>query len=171
MKEKYTLFMHLAIRGCDTLLNLLNKAETFTKENNLEESEILNAKIAPDMFDFKRQVQVYTDMVLGGAYRLVQLEKPSLPDTEQTFVELVARVQNVKDLLGKIDIESANNIHDIKIALPWMGGMYFEGPEFLQNFAFMNSFFHLTTAYNILRMKGVVLSKPDFLGKLEMKRD
>jgi hypothetical protein len=52
-----------------------------------------------------------------------------------------------------------------------MGGMYFEGPEFLQNFAFMNSFFHLTTAYNILRMKGVVLSKPDFLGKLEMKRD
>lgn len=171
MKENYILFYQLANRGCDTLLNLLGKAESFVAEKGVSADEILGAKLYEDMFNFTRQVQVYTDSVVGVVYRLAGQEKPSMPDTEKTFAELVARVNTAKEMLAKIDPKSVDEgeILARKISLPWMKGMYFEAAEYLQNFAFNNSTFHLVTAYDILRMKGVQIGKMDFLGKVEMK--
>lgn len=171
MKENYKLFYALSLRGCDTLLNLLGKAQAHVEEKNLQETELLGAKLYEDMFDFTRQIQIYTDGVVGVIYRLAGLEKPSLPDTEKTFAELMTRVNAAKEMLAKVNTA---NIHEDemmarKISLPWMKGAHFEAREYLQNYAFFNTIFHLTTAYDILRMKGVKIGKMDFLGKLEIK--
>jgi uncharacterized protein len=170
MQEKYILFYQLANRGLNTLEHLLQKAKDYSVENNVNEEELLEARLAPDMFTFKRQVDIYTDGVLGGVYRLARMDKPQLADTV-SIADLQARVEAARDLLGKINPREISDFEGIKIALPWMGGMHFEVSEFLDNFLFMNNIFHLATAYNILRMKGVVLGKPDFLGPLEMKSE
>lgn len=170
MKENYKLFQTLSLRGCDTLLTLLNKAEAHIKENNLTESDLLEAKLYEDMFNFTRQVQIYTDAAVGGVYRVAALEKPSMPDVEKTIAELVARVNTAKEMLAKVDVEAVNLDPKTQIKLGWMPpNSYFEAQEYLTNFLFMNSIFHLTTAYDILRNKGVKLGKMDFLGKVDMK--
>ena len=170
MKENYKLFQTLSLRGCDTLLTLLNKAETHIKDNNLQEADLLNAKLADDMFDFTRQVQIFTDAVVGGVYRVAGLEKPSMPDTEKTIAELVTRVNTAKEVIEKVNTDTVELDSMRQIKLGWMPEKsYFEAQEYLTNFLFLNSMFHLTTAYDILRMKGVKLGKMDFLGKTEMK--
>jgi hypothetical protein len=171
MKENYILFYQLANRGCNTLLNLLNKAQSFVAEKGISAEEILDARLAPDMFNFTRQVQIYTDVIVGVVYRLTGQEKPSIPDTEKTIGELIVRVNSVKEMLAKINPRNVDEkeMSERKISLPWMKGMYFEAGEYLQNYAFLNTIFHLTTAYDILRMKGLQIGKMDFLGKLEMK--
>ena len=170
MKENYKLFQTLSLRGCDTLLTLLNKAETHIKENNMSEADLLNAKLADDMFDFTRQVQIFTDATVGGVYRVAGLEKPSMPDTEKTISELVARVNSAKEMLQKVNADTVDLDEKRQIALKWMpAGAYYESKEYLENFLFMNSMFHLTVAYAILRNKRVKLGKMDFLGKTEMK--
>jgi hypothetical protein len=170
MKENYNLFCKLSLRGCDTLLTLLNKAEAHIKENNMAEADLLGAKLYEDMFDFTRQVQIFTDATVGGVYRVGGLEKPSMPDVEKTISELVVRVNTAKEMLAKVDVEAVSLDPKTQIKLGWMPpNSYFEAEEYLTNFLFMNVCFHLTTAYDILRMKGVKLGKMDFLGKVEMK--
>jgi hypothetical protein len=170
MKENYKLFHALSMRGYDTLLTLLNKAEAHIKENNIAEADLLGAKLYEDMFDFTRQVQIFTDATVGGVYRVAGLEKPSMPDTEKTLAELVARVNTAKATLEKVNPDTVELDEKRQISLKWMpAGSYFEAKEYLENFLFMNSMFHLTVAYAILRNKGVKLGKMDFLGKVEMK--
>ncbi len=170
MKENYKLFYNLSLRGYDTLLNLLDKAANHVKEHNLQEGDLLGAKLYEDMFDFTRQVQIFTDATVGGVYRVAALEKPSMPDTEKTIAELVVRVNTAKEMLAKVDVETVNLDPKTQIKLGWMPpNSYFEAEEYLTNFLFMNSMFHLTTAYDILRNKGVKIGKMDFLGKVEMK--
>lgn len=170
MKENYKLFHTLSLRGCDTLLTLLNIVETHCKENNISEADLLGAKLYEDMFDFTRQVQIFTDATVGGVYRVGGLEKPSMPDTEKTLAELVARVNTAKEMLVKVNPDTVELDEKRQISLKWMpAGSYYEAKEYLENFLFMNSMFHLTVAYSILRNKGVKLGKMDYLGKTEMK--
>ena len=169
MKENYILFYNTANRGYNTLVHLLTKAESFCVESGISEEEILDAKLAPDMFNFKRQVQIFTDGTVGGIYRLAGLDKPAMPDNEVTFAELKVRVETARGFLAKIDPNTVEGMEERKISLPWMKGMHFEAKTFLQDFLFMNNIFHLTTAYDILRMKGVQIGKMDFTGPIEMK--
>jgi hypothetical protein len=171
MKDNYILFYNLANRGYNTLVHLLTKAEEYAVENGISEEEMLAFKLAPDMFDFKRQVQIFVDGTVGGVYRLAGLEKPKMADEETTFAELKARVETGRSYLTQVDPTKVEGIEDRKISLPWMPeGTYFEGKTFLQDFLFLNNMFHLATAYDILRMKGVKIGKPDFIGNIEMKK-
>jgi hypothetical protein len=169
MQERYKLFYKTANRGLNTLIHLLTKAKDFASEKGLSEEEVLSWRLAPDMFDFKRQVQVFTGGIVGGVYRLAGLEKPSMPDTETSIEELMVRVGVARNHLAKINPNDVTGMEERKISLPWMGGKYFEAETFLDEFLFMNNLFHLTTAYNILRSNGVQIGKMDFLGQIEMK--
>ena len=170
MQENYTLFYNLSLKGYVTLLNLLDKAQAHSAENNLAEADLLNAKLLDDMFDFTRQIQIFTDATVGGVYRVAGLEKPSMPDTEKTIAELIARVNTAKEALEKVNPDTVTLDPMLQIKLGWMPEKsYFEAGEYLTNFLFLNSLFHLTTAYDILRHKGVKIGKMDFIGSVEMK--
>ncbi len=171
MKNKYELFYKMMLRACDNMNNLLEKAEGYLAESGVGEEEILSARLAPDMYDFKRQVQIFSDNAKGGVARLAGVDAPKFEDSEKTILELKERIKKTKEFLQSMDIEKVEDIENRRISMGWMpSGMYFEGPEYLENFIFQNSLFHLSTAYNILRNKGVKIGKMDFIGKMEMKQ-
>lgn len=170
--ENYKFIHHVLIRACDTAIHLLQKAKDFEKEKSLQESEILDARLAADMFDFKKQIQVFSDNVAGAVARGVGLEKPSMPDTEKTLEELVARVEKTKEFIKSIDPEKVGDLGLRKIKLPWMQeGMYFDAETYFGSFVLQNSMFHLVTAYDILRHMGVQIGKQDFIGTMDFKKE
>lgn len=153
-------------RGLRTLLHLLERAEAHAAANNTDIAALLDARLAPDMFDFKKQVQIATDHAKGGAARLAGVEPPKFLDTETTVAELKVRVQATIDYINGVDPELfvGAESRDIKLVYPW-ATYDFTGEKFLTYWSLPNFFFHVTTAYNILRANGVAIGKADFLGK------
>ncbi|MFZ5697736.1 MAG: DUF1993 domain-containing protein [Pseudomonadota bacterium] len=153
-------------RGLRTLLTLLDRAETHAQANGVDINTLLGAKLAPDMFDFKKQVQIATDHAKGGAARLAGLEPPTFLDQETTIAELRIRVQAILDYVDGIEekLYAGAEDRDIRLVYPW-ATYEFKGAKFLTYWSLPNFFFHLTTAYDILRAQGVPIGKADFLGK------
>ncbi len=171
MKEQYKLIHHIFLRGLDSAAHVLQKGADFAKEKGTE-AELLDARLFPDMFDFKKQIQVFTDNVAGGMARPAGLTKPSMPDTETTFAELIERVKKTKDFVNSINPDAVEGIENVKIKLGWLPeGVHFTPETYLGNYVIQNTLFHLVTAYDILRHKGVSLKKPDFTGPLDMQQD
>lgn len=171
-KEVFTYLHHAFKREVDTMLHLLQKAIDYSREKGVDEKDVLDARLAPDMFPFVKQVQVFTDNVAGAIARLSGNAKPSLPDTETSFAELVARTEKVKEFINSVDPEKVEGLNELKIKLPWMpGNTYFEGGTYLQNYTMQNATFHLVIAYGILRHIGVHIGKTDYMGNIEMKSE
>jgi hypothetical protein len=154
---------------CDQMLpalaGILSKAEADAAERNIEERVLLESRLAPDMFTCARQVQIATDLVKGGFSRLAGQESPSWPDDEASFAELRARVQKTVDHIGSFSREQFDGSESRDIVLNFPGVTFnFKGAEYLLNFTLPNFYFHITTAYAILRHNGVGLGKKDYLG-------
>ena len=116
------------------------------------------------MHPFSRQIQMVSDAAKGGAARLAGVAPPSMPDTETTWPELKARLQKTIDFLSSIKPEQVNGDETRTVELPLPGRtMTFTARDFLFNFGLPNFFFHVTTAYGLLRQQGVPLGKMDFL--------
>ena len=170
--ENYKFIYHVFLRACDTAIHLLQKGKDFAKEKSMQDTDILNAKLAPDMFDFKKQIQTFSDNVAGAIARGAGQEKPSMPDIENTLEELVGRVEKTIAFVKSIDLEKVSGVGERKIKLPWMPqGTYFEAADYFGNFVLQNTMFHLVTAYDILRNLGVQIGKQDFIGPIEMKKE
>jgi hypothetical protein len=153
-------------QGLATLLHLLDKAEEHASANGVDVNALINEKLAPDMFDFKQQIQLACDFAKGGAMRLSGQEVPSHPDTETTVAELRTRIQTALAIVNSVTVEQFSDAEDrdIKMVFPSIS-FEFKGPRFVTYWSLPNFFFHVTTAYNILRHQGVVIGKPDFLGQ------
>lgn len=131
---------------------------------------LLAARLAADQFALTRQVQIATDNAKLMVGRLAAREWPSHPDTETTFAELHARIASVTSYLGTFAREDFADAHERKITLPWMKpGQWMHGAEYLVEFALPNFYFHIVTAYSILRHEGVQLGKTDFLGQISIR--
>lgn len=152
-------------QGLKTLNHLLNKMEAHAKAKNIPAENFLNAKLAIDMFDLKRQIQLACDFSKGAAMRLTGQEIPSHPDTETTVEQLRARIAKVQALLDGVTQEQFKGAEsrDIKIVTPSNKTFEFKGDRFVTYWALPHFFFHLTTAYNILRHNGVEIGKIDFI--------
>ena len=151
-------------RGLENLASFLDKAEAHARVNGVELSTYTEARLAPDMHPFTRQVQFASDAAKGGAARLAGIEAPPMPDTETTFAQLKARITKTIAFLDTITPEQVNNRHGATIELPLPGRtMNFTAPDFLMQFSLANFLFHVTTAYALLRSHGVPLGKMDFL--------
>lgn len=147
------------------LTAILEKAEAFAEERDIEPEVMLNWRLAPDMFPLVRQIQIAADFAKGTTARLAGAEVPKYADEEQTFAELKARIaKTVKFVEGfkPKDIDGSET-RDITLAV---GGqeMRFKGAPYLVHFALPNFYFHATTAYDILRRCGVDIGKRDFIG-------
>ena len=116
------------------------------------------------MHPFSRQIQMASDAAKGGAARLAGVAPPSMPDTETTWVELKERLAKTIDFVSSIKPEQVNGDENRTVELPLPGRtMTFTAKDFLFNFGLPNFFFHVTTAYGLLRQQGVPLGKMDFL--------
>ncbi|MDH3588306.1 MAG: DUF1993 domain-containing protein [Gammaproteobacteria bacterium] len=151
-----------ALRNLDAILA---RGVQHAEEHDIDPAVLLEARLFPDMFTLCRQVQVASDFALRGACRLAGQEPKSTADTETTFGELRARIATALDTLDSYRPEQIDGSEErvIHLKLP-IGEMDFDGKHFLQYFVLPNLFFHVTTAYNILRHNGVPLGKTDFLG-------
>ncbi len=152
-------------RQLGALAKLLEKGAAYAAENNIPPAELLEARLAPDMFALPRQVQVATDSVKGAMARLAGVEIPSFPDTETTFPELVARVEKTLAFVASFSAAQIDGAEDKAIVLKIRGNeVPFTGQSYLLHFVLPNFFFHVTAAYAILRHMNVPIGKTDYLG-------
>src|SRR5262245_19041425 len=147
------------------LTAILEKAEAFAAERDIEPEVLVNWRLAPDMLPLANQIQIAADFAKSTTARLAGAEVPKYADEEKTLAELKARIaKTVKFVEGfKAKDIDGSETRDITLTV---GGqeMRFKGEPYLVHFALPNFYFHVTTAYDILRRCGVDIGKRDFLG-------
>ena len=144
---------------------ILDKAQAHVEARKIDPTALTEARLFPDMFPLKRQVQVACDAAKGAVARLAGVEVPKHEDTEQTLAELKARIAKTIDFIKTLKPTQIEGSEDKEIALK-LGGreVKFTGIQYLLGHATPNFYFHVTTAYDILRHNGVELGKRDFIG-------
>jgi uncharacterized protein len=153
------------VRGLKNLSAVLAKGEAFAKEQGLAPEALLGARLIDDMLPLVKQVQIASDTAKGAAARLAGLEIPAFPDTEASFADLQARIAKTLDFLKSVKPEQLEGSETRPVELTMRGGtLQFTGASYLLGFVQPNFYFHLTTAYDILRHKGVPIGKLDYLG-------
>lgn len=164
-----------SVQVFETSLNalsaILDKAETYAQAKKIEPAALLNARLFPDMFTLTRQVQVACDLAKNGGARLAEIDPPRYEDNESTIAELKARIAKTVAFLKSLDTKKIDGSADREITFP-IGGPnkgQMKGADYLHHFAVPNFYFHVVTAYDILRHNGLELSKREFIGIIPMK--
>ena len=154
-------------RALANLSHILKKGEAHADAKKIDHAVLLNGRLFPDMYPLIRQVQIATDMSKGAAARLAGLEVPKYDDNETSFEDLQARIAKTIAFIDTIKPEqlTGSASRDITITVR-QTDMHFKGEAYLLSWVMPNVYFHVTTAYNILRYNGIELGKPDFLGPI-----
>jgi hypothetical protein len=164
-----SMYQASAPRFANTLGNLaaiLDKAQAHCEARKIDPLVLTGARLYPDMFPFSRQVQIACDTAKGAVARLAGAEIPKYEDTERTFEELKARIAKTVDFVRSVKAEKIDGSEEKEIVLPMRSGeRRYTGLQYLLGQAVPNFYFHVTTAYAILRHDGVEIGKQDYLGK------
>ena len=147
----------------------IGKAIDHATAKPFEPEILVHARLAPDQYPFVRQVQAACDAAKFAAARLSGKEPPKNPDTETTLAELRARIAATLAYLGTFAEADFAGAGAAVVPLTWMQGKGLAGPEYLLGLALPNFYFHITTAYAILRHNGVPVGKTDYIGNLTFK--
>ncbi|MGI2120396.1 DUF1993 domain-containing protein [Shewanella oncorhynchi] len=150
---------------------ILEKGECFANLKKVDMAVLLNSRLAPDQFNLIRQVQIACDTAKIGVARLTDnLDTvPKHDDSETTLAELQARISSVLAYLVTFKADDFANAATIHVSQPRWEGKYLTGYEFAIEHAIPNIYFHVTTAYAILRHNGVEIGKKDYLGAMPYK--
>src|ERR1700730_2548704 len=145
---------------------VLEKGLAHATARKFDPAVLVNSRLAPDMLPLSRQVQIACDNAKNGTARLAGLEPPRFEDNEKTIEELRARIARTVDYLKGIPASAFEGSEDRDLKVPAGPDKFldFKGLDFLQRWAIPNVFFHITTAYAILRHNGVDIGKRDFIG-------
>ena len=148
------------------LSSVLSKAETHVLNNKMAPDLFLQASLFPDMFNLIRQVQIATDFAKGITARLAGVDAPVYEDNEVSFQDLQARIAKTLFFIGSIQATQINGSEERDIILrPGTAKeKTFTGQDYLLHYGLPQFFFHVTTAYAILRNKGVEIGKRDYMG-------
>ncbi|WP_422344712.1 DUF1993 domain-containing protein [Parasphingorhabdus sp.] len=155
-----------AFRG---LTNILEKAKAHAEATGTAEEAFMENRLFPDMHEMKWQVQMITEFAVRGAARMSGVatdDLPNLPMEGDTFDALIARIADCGDTVAKADDAAIDGNADMQISMP-IGPdqtMDIDGQSYVLSFFLPNLFFHVTTAYNLLRMQGVAVGKKDYMG-------
>ena len=153
------------IRMLKNLAAILAKGATYAEAKKIEPVVLINSRLYPDMFPLVRQIQVASDVAKGCGARLAGVEPPKFEDNEATFPELFARIDKTVTYLETLKPEQIDGSEQRTVTLQIRNRTTtFLGLPFLLNFALPNFYFHVTTAYDILRHCGVEIGKQDFIG-------
>jgi uncharacterized protein len=147
------------------LATVIDKAEAHCEAKKIKPEVILAARLFPDMFPLVRQVQLACDFAARGSARLAGQDPKVFSDTETTFAELKDRIAAARGYMGSFQAQDFAHAPERPIHFQAGGrDLVMKGEEFLSFFALPQFFFHLTTAYDILRHSGVDLGKRDYMG-------
>lgn len=144
---------------------LLDKAETHATARGYDPTVLLQSRLAPDMFPLVRQVQIASDAAKFGVARLTGTEAPKFADDEATFEQVRARIAKTRAFVTGVPREAFEGAAERRVEVPTRARTYvFDGRTFLLQWAMPNFYFHVVTAYDILRHNGVDVGKRDYLG-------
>ncbi|QDQ26043.1 DUF1993 family protein [Chitinimonas arctica] len=153
------------VRLLGNLSAILEKAAADAEVRKIDPAVLINARLAPDMFPLNRQVQIAADAAKTCAALLAGIEVPSYPDTEASFPELQARIAKTIAFIQSVSVEQIDGSEDRAIVLKRRDKeTRFQGQPYLLTYVLPNFYFHITTAYAILRHNGLQVGKKDFLG-------
>jgi uncharacterized protein len=152
------------------LVQILDKGAEYAKGREFDVEILANARLAPDQFNFIRQIQITCDTAKLCCARLTGIDAPNFDDSEKTYAEIKTRVEKTISYLQTVtakDFEGADEKH---ITQPRWEGKYLTGKEYAEQHAIPNFYFHMSTAYSILRHNGVPVGKKDYLGAMPYKK-
>ncbi|MGB3811850.1 MAG: DUF1993 domain-containing protein [Shinella sp.] len=153
-------------RGFAVLSKMLDKAEAFAEEKKIKPEVLVNARLAPDMLSLAGQIQRMSDTAKGAASRLTGSDAPSFPDDETTLADLRARIEKTVAYLASVPQSAFEGAAERTVVLKTrQQEVSYKGKDYVLTFAVPNFYFHLTTAYAILRHNGVAVGKLDYLGR------
>ena len=148
------------------LSNVLKKGEEFAKAKGVDSAVLVaESRLAPDMFPLSKQIQIACDQVKNGMARLASVEPPKFEDNETTFAQLQDRIAKTIDFANSLKPAQVDGTEakEIKFSIrEW--NFEFVGEQYLLTWIIPNFYFHVTTAYAILRHNGVEIGKTDYLG-------
>ncbi|HWV52654.1 DUF1993 domain-containing protein [Pseudorhodoplanes sp.] len=160
----YQASVPVLIQGLDTLSHILRKGEEHARTSSIDPQSLVDARLAPDMLTLAGQVQRASDTSKLSVERLSGLPAPKMEDTEKTFDDLHSRIQKTTAYIKGVTEAQLSGAETRRIELKLRDyNPVFSGTSYLFGFALPNFYFHVTTAYDILRHRGVPLSKRDFL--------
>jgi uncharacterized protein len=164
----YDVSMPVMIHALTNLSGLLDKAAAHAEAKKIDPAVFVQARLFPDMLPLARQVQIACDTAKGAAARLSGGENPKHEDTEKTLPELKARIAKTIDVLRAVTAEQLRGAESRAIELKFpTSTLQFTGLSYLNLFVLPNLYFHITTAYALLREGGVEIGKRDFLGAIQ----
>ncbi len=153
------------IKMLRNLDRMLERMTGYAESRGFEPRVMLQCRLAPDMFDLCRQIQLTTDFAKGPVARLAGKEPMKLEDNETTVPQLRARIERTRLYLSDFIADQFDDADTRQISIPMREGtLEMTGAEYLLNFAIPNFYFHYTTAYNLMRHNGMQIGKKDFLG-------
>lgn len=150
----------------NSLKDVLNKAEAHATAKKIEPNALLQARLFPDMFPLVRQVQIAGDFAKGVSARLAGVDVPAYEDNEQTFAELQARLNKTLAFIDGLKPAQIDGSEQREVVLRpgTPKEQKFAGQAYLLHYGLPQFFFHVTTAYAILRHNGVEIGKGDYIG-------
>lgn len=166
----YEITVHQFSKMLNNLSRVLDKGEKFAEGKKIEMEVLLNSRLAPDQFNLIRQIQIACDTAKMCAARLSGKEAPAHEDNEKTLPELKARIEKVIGYLNTFKAQDFQGAAERKISQPRWEGKWMTGAEYFMQHAIPNLYFHVTTAYSILRHNGVDIGKKDYLGEMPFKK-
>jgi hypothetical protein len=148
-----------------TLSTLLDKGAEHMRATGIQPDTLVDAQLAPDMFPLAKQVQIACDQVKSAAARLTGQEPPKFEDNERTLDELKARIQRTLDYVKSVPASAYQGAEKRRVGFPLMNDLVLDmdSVQYLRDWAFPNFYFHVVTAYDILRNQGVQIGKQDYL--------
>jgi uncharacterized protein len=169
----YSMLYPVFIKSLEALSDVLKKAEAHAASRKTErtsfESALLHDRIVFDQYPLVRQVQIATDQAKNSVKRLAGKDVPKFDDTETTFAQLQERIAKTLDIVKAVTPEEINDKEDVRVSLPYWDGKSLSGFEYATQYLIPNFFFHMTTAYDIIRKNGVAVGKDDYTGPLPLK--
>ncbi len=166
----YELTVPQFIKTLRNLDALLLKGQTYADSKKFDMTVLLQTRLAPDQFPLIRQIQIACDTAKLGISKMTGKECPVHDDKETTLAEIRKRIQETIAYLSSITEKDFAKVNEIKVTSPRWDGKWMFGHEFAVNHVIPNLYFHVTTAYSILRSNGVDVGKKDYLGEMPFKK-
>ena len=164
----YSQTVPVFVRLLTNLSGILDKTAAHCAEKKIDPAVLLGSRLFPDMFPLTRQVQIGCDFAKGAAARLAGVEVPKYEDSEASLDDLKARVAKTIAFVQSLPEAQFAGAETREVTIPIRGQpTTFAGLDYLNRNVLPNFFFHLATAYNILRHNGVPLGKADFTGPVK----
>ena len=146
----------------------LDKAEAHAQAKKFDASVYLAARLAPDMLPLPKQIQIACDAAKFGVARLAGVEAPKFDDNEASLAELRERIRKTVEFVRAVPAAAIEGTEDKDVTVPRRdGNIVLKGEFYLKHYVQPNFYFHVTTAYALLRHNGVELGKGDYLGALQ----